>query len=60
MLIDYVVGGLQVILLGLIVSGGVLCAREGANRNGYAEAKDARDPLRPDRRIGKPDRRALT
>ncbi len=37
MLIDYVVAGLQVILIGLIVFGGVLCAREGASRDGDAE-----------------------
>jgi hypothetical protein len=49
MLIDYVIGALQLILLALIVSGGVLCAREGA-----------REPLRTDRRTGKPDRRTAT
>ena len=49
MLIDYVVGGLQVLLIGLIVFGGVLCAREGTNRDG--DAKETREPERTDRRV---------
>jgi hypothetical protein len=50
-LIDYVVAGLQVILIGLIVFGGVLCAREGANREGGLETEDAQSPHRTDRRF---------
>ena len=37
MLIDFVVGGLQIVLIGLIGFGGVLCAREEADREGDAE-----------------------
>ena len=54
MLIDYVVGGLQVILIGLIVYGGVLCAREGAKREGDAE--DAQGSPRTERRLSSSDR----
>jgi hypothetical protein len=51
MLIDYVVAGLQVILIGLIVFGGVLCLRERANHDRDVEADDAQSPLRTDRRL---------
>ena len=58
MLIDYVVAGLQVILIGLIVFGGVLCLREGANHDGDVEAGDAQSPVRTDRRLLSNDRTA--
>lgn len=41
MLIDYIVSGLQVLLIGLIVFGGVLCAREGASSEGDADAQSS-------------------
>lgn len=53
MLIDYVVGGLQVLLIGLIVFGGVLCAKEGASSEEDADAQSA-PPT--DRRLTSTDR----
>jgi hypothetical protein len=54
MLIDYVVFGLQVVLIGLIVFGGVLCAHQGAIREG--DANDAEISLPTDRSRSPSDR----
>jgi len=56
MLIDYLVFGLQVILISLIVFGGVLYLREVANHDGDVEAEDAHSPVRTDRRLLSNDR----